>query len=109
MHVCIHVCIYRVVKLQTKLSKAFKVQGIPTLVFVDAKTGEVLTKNGREVVSNDPNGDEFPWRTPTLNEVLTDDAVFVNKDNTEKKFSEMRGKPLAIYFSAHWVGSVCVM
>lgn len=88
---------------QGKLSKTYKVEGIPTLVFIDANTGAILNKNGRDIVSSDPNGNDFPWRSPTVNEVLSDDVVLVNKDNVEKKFSEMKGKPLAVYFSAHWV------
>ena len=38
------------------LSSKFKVQGIPTLVFVDA-SGELITKNGREIVTSDPKGE----------------------------------------------------
>lgn len=35
---------------------------IPTLVLIDPATGEVLTKNGRQAVVDDPSGLEFPWR-----------------------------------------------
>merc|ERR1719440_1989938 len=45
--------------LKTCLSKRFKVSGIPTLVILDGTTGEVVTKDGREAVSDDPTGVNF--------------------------------------------------
>jgi nucleoredoxin len=42
------------------LSTKFGVRGIPTLIFFDA-TGKVTTKEGRAVVSSDPNGNDYPW------------------------------------------------
>lgn len=41
------------------LSQACDVQGIPTLVFLDAATGDVITGSGREKVSSAP--ESFPW------------------------------------------------
>jgi len=41
------------------LSKKYGVQGIPTLVIVDAKTGELITKDGRAVCRDVNN---FPWK-----------------------------------------------
>jgi hypothetical protein len=46
------------------LRAKYKVQGFPTLVFVDATTGEVLVKDGRQQVAQDPHGDGFPYATP---------------------------------------------
>jgi hypothetical protein len=31
------------------------------LILLNPKTGEVITKEGRNVVSSDPNGAQFPW------------------------------------------------
>jgi nucleoredoxin len=42
------------------LSSAFGVQGIPSLVIVDAD-GSTITKDGRAAVSGDPEGNDFPW------------------------------------------------
>ncbi len=68
----------------------------------DGNTGELTNKNGRSVVDNDPNGKEFPWCETTLTEMLST-AEVVNKDGDKKPFSDFQGKPLCLYFSAHWV------
>jgi len=44
-----------------ELSKSFKVQGIPTLVVINAKTGQLETAAGRAGVMGDLNCEEFPW------------------------------------------------
>jgi nucleoredoxin len=62
-------------KVAGALNSAFEVEGIPTLVFVDAKTGEVVTKDGRERISNSPEG--FPW-PPRPVETLDDAMNFIN-------------------------------
>ena len=40
--------------------------GIPCLVIVDGKTGEVLNKDGFTAVSADPTGESFPWKATPL-------------------------------------------
>lgn len=44
------------------LTKEFDVQSIPTLIGVDADSGEVITTKARNMVVNDPEGKDFPWR-----------------------------------------------
>jgi hypothetical protein len=46
------------------LRAKYKVQGFPSLVFVDAVTGKVLVQDGRQQVAKDPKGDGFPYATP---------------------------------------------
>jgi nucleoredoxin len=46
-------------KRKEDLSEVLGVEGIPTLVFIDPKTGKVLVKDGRARVTASP--DEFPW------------------------------------------------
>ncbi|EFJ40225.1 hypothetical protein VOLCADRAFT_45847, partial [Volvox carteri f. nagariensis] len=43
------------------LTKLYKVNGIPTLVLVDGGTGELITKQGREAILDDPTCAKFPW------------------------------------------------
>lgn len=45
-----------------KLAPKYQVKGIPHLVFLDARTGEVISLDGRGKVLKDPYGLEFPWR-----------------------------------------------
>lgn len=49
------------------LSKKFGVEGIPSFVIVDAKTGQTITTEARGDVSADPTGAEFPWKPKALN------------------------------------------
>merc|ERR1719163_530601 len=78
-------------KLKTKLSKKFKVAGIPSFVVLDGATGELVTLNGREAVSSDPKGEEMPWKPQPLIEILKG-TKFIKKeegDDKEKKTNEV--------------------
>merc|ERR1719446_1348642 len=90
-------------KKKEELSKKYKVQGIPSLVILDAVTGAVITKDGRSAVSKDPTGLEFPWRPVPPKDLLMA-AKLVNGNGDAVTFSDaMKGKKaLALYFSAHW-------
>jgi hypothetical protein len=35
--------------------------GIPMLILLDGQTGEVISKEGRAIISQDPTGTGFPW------------------------------------------------
>merc|ERR1711920_34985 len=58
-------------ELKAKLSKKFKVNGIPTLVIIDSD-GKTITTDGREAIDSDPAGQSFPWKPATLEEALGD-------------------------------------
>lgn len=81
------------------LDKKFKVEGIPTIILLDSD-GSVLNKNGREVVSNDPTGEDFPWRQKTLGELLSSAKLL--SASGESSGADLMGKVFALYFSAHW-------
>merc|ERR1712230_115826 len=81
------------------LSKKFKVRGIPTLVILDGKTGETITLDGRDGVSSEPEA--FPWKPPSVQDILSSLPPFVDKEGEEVSLSERPG-PLLLYFSAHW-------
>ena len=44
-----------------KLCKLNNSGGIPCLVMINAKNGDIITENGRNIVNDDPNGYQFPW------------------------------------------------
>merc|ERR1719446_1244359 len=69
------------------LSKKFKVSGIPSVVILDAD-GKVITKDGRQAVSEDPTGEEFPWKPKTLQEMLNG-AKIIGDDQ------ELKGESLS--------------
>ena len=83
-----------------RLSKKFKVQGIPTLVIVD-KEGTTITTDGRSEVMSDMQGERFPWVPPTFQGVVKD-LTLTRNDGTEVAYSSLAGKTVGIYFSAHW-------
>jgi len=87
---------------KAKLSKKFKVNGIPSLVILDGKTGDLITTDGRSAVSEDPEGANFPWKPPTLWEALGDEVI--NQEGESVPVSDLRGagKVLGLYFSASW-------
>ena len=90
------------------MSKKFGIKGIPSLLLLNAQNGKIITREGREVVNEDPEGDGFPWKPKSIPEVLSclEDKLVDNK-GAEYNLSEVRnGKYLALYISAHWVSCV---
>lgn len=76
--------------------------GIPTLVLLDGKDGKEITKEGRGMMLDDPEGKQFPWKPKSFSEIMMK-VKLVNNEKTEKSFKELSGKVLGLYFSAHWV------
>ena len=89
--------------IKTQLSKKFEVSGIPTLVFLDGNTGKMLTKDGRSIVVEDPDGSDFPWKPKTLVDIMSN-CNLVDKEGKMVKWNEIDDDTvLGMYFSAHWV------
>jgi len=88
---------------EQKLSKKFKVSGIPSVVILDGATGELITTDGRAAITNDPTGVEMPWRPKSLDELL-DGMKLISNDgaSTTNAKTFLAGKVFAFYFSAHW-------
>lgn len=86
---------------QDNLSRKFKVQGIPTLIFLDGKDGSLISKDGRQCIVEDPKGEEFPWRPKALNDIVK--GVLINNKKEETNWDDLSSKVVAFYFSAHWV------
>ncbi|XP_064619329.1 nucleoredoxin-like [Lineus longissimus] len=86
---------------KAKLSKKYKVQGIPTLVLIDGKTGQKLTDDGRSAVASDPEGKDFPWKPKPFAEVVCGKLINNQKQEFEAS-SVLKGCVKGIYFSAHW-------
>jgi len=84
------------------LSKKFKVSGIPALIFVDGKTGELITKDGRGAVTEDPKGANFPWKPKSLADSLAEIKTLKKGDEAVDGAAAMAGKTIGLYFSAHW-------
>lgn len=55
-------------KEKEQLSSMFEVQGIPTLITLDAE-GSLVNKNARGACAGDPDGKAFPWPPAPLEEM----------------------------------------
>lgn len=78
------------------LSKKFKVQGIPSFVIISPE-GETITTDGRSAVMEDPEGERYPWIPPTPEE-----KAKMNREALGDLLGAAGGKPIGLYFSAHW-------
>jgi len=85
---------------KNKLSTLYGVKGIPCLVLLNGKTGEVITKDGRTAIMKDPTGQNFPWYPPTLRDLLR--GKYVRNNGEETDHTSFDQKMLMLYFSAHW-------
>ena len=91
---------------KTVLSNKYKVQGIPTLVLVDGKTGEAYNTDARGDVGEDPMGKKFPWRPPTLADAMGE--FFVNGKGEQVAVASVMKGNFGLYFSAHASLRTCV-
>ena len=82
---------------KSQLEKKFKVKSIPTLVLLD-KDGNLITTNGREGINSMNAADQFPYREPTLKDILP--KIVFQKNGEEKLVSP--DEYILLYFSAHW-------
>eukprot|EP00931_Biecheleriopsis_adriatica_P099575 TRINITY_DN741_c0_g1_i6.p1 TRINITY_DN741_c0_g1~~TRINITY_DN741_c0_g1_i6.p1 ORF type:complete len:417 (+),score=115.40 TRINITY_DN741_c0_g1_i6:109-1359(+) len=95
--------------LKEKLSNAFGVSGIPSLVILDAELN-LVTKDGRAAVSADPEGTELPWHPKpvsdlksgpgSINEVPTFLLFCEKSDASQQKAFIEAMEPLAKKFLA---------
>jgi nucleoredoxin len=88
------------------MASKYDAKGIPHLVVVDGKTGELITKDGTEGVREDSEGAKFPWRPKSFADVWPS-QILANKDTAtaENKLLDtdsLKDKYLMLYFSAHW-------
>lgn len=88
---------------KAKNSQLFGVEGIPTFVLVD-DNGALITKDGRRGVMSDPQGADFPWKPPTMDEACSG-LTFQAHDGSKVTWDDLKKKTaVAFYFSAHWCG-----
>eukprot|EP00928_Gymnodinium_smaydae_P100618 TRINITY_DN9915_c0_g1_i1.p1 TRINITY_DN9915_c0_g1~~TRINITY_DN9915_c0_g1_i1.p1 ORF type:complete len:402 (+),score=107.62 TRINITY_DN9915_c0_g1_i1:60-1265(+) len=83
--------------LKEKLSKQFKVRGIPTFVIL-GPDGKLITDDGRSAVNKDPKGEKYPWYPPTKEEK----AKMIVDALGPELVAKASGKYIGLYFSAHW-------
>jgi nucleoredoxin len=89
----------------SQLGEHFQVGGIPTLLVLD-KSGQLITSDGREGVETHPDASGFPWRLPTLSEILAsmdDGSLLVSRAGAPVPKGHLAKLDYcALYFSAKW-------
>ncbi|XP_045602041.1 nucleoredoxin [Procambarus clarkii] len=88
-------------KRKVRLSRQYRVSGIPSLVLLDSRSGRLLTKAGREMVSSDPEALTFPWRPRPIAELLAATKL-VDNQGQEVAYDTVKDAYKGLYFSAHW-------
>jgi len=73
----------------------------PTLVLLDGPTGRLITTNGRDALSADLEGKDFPWGPKPLDELMMGEVLHGSETCDCK--TAFDGKVKGFYFSAHWV------
>jgi len=58
-----------------QLDKVFGVKGIPTFVMIDAETGATINANARGAVMADPEGANFPWTPPAVDDLGSPEGI----------------------------------
>lgn len=61
-----------------ELSEFYEVEGIPMLIIVD-ENGEIITTNGRAVISGDKEANKFPWTPEPVEELDEVSAAKLNE------------------------------
>jgi nucleoredoxin len=86
-----------------ELSDMFEIEGIPSLVFVDAETGKLITDEGREEIMKDKFIENFPYTPKPFDFFGSLGDQLLNKDGKIATSEALKGKSvLGLYFSAHW-------
>lgn len=55
-------------QMKAFLSEKMGVRGIPHLAIVDSE-GNLICRNARSMVADDPKGKDFPWKTPAVQDI----------------------------------------
>jgi nucleoredoxin len=107
------------------LADRFGIEGIPSLVVLDPRSGEVITGDGVQTVMRDPTGSRFPWGV--VSDAATGKAAAASsgaaapnaavarqrsrlegpllaRDGSHVEASSLNDKVLGLYFSASWCG-----
>jgi len=83
------------------------VQSTPTLVLIDGPTCKLITDKGRDCLSDDIDGSNFPWEPKSLVSILQ--GKILKGSDVLDTISSMDGKVKGFYFSAHWVRNPLIL
>lgn len=88
---------------QNKLTKKFRIQGIPRLVILDGETGKTITMDGFNHLMEDEKGCSFPWRRKPFYEMIKGKLVRGYVQEEMDALEVLKGTIVGLYFAANWV------
>ena len=87
--------------VRDKLWLDLQLQASPSLVLYDGVTGHIITKNGKRVILDDPEGTTYPWVPQTL-DALLGDVLIQNNGREACRRDVLEGKFVGLFFAAQW-------
>ncbi|KAL8605070.1 hypothetical protein ACOMHN_018871 [Nucella lapillus] len=88
---------------KNKLTKKFRIQGIPRLVIVDGETGKTITVDGFNQLMEDESGCSFPWRRKPFQELVRGKLIRGDSPQEVVEAEEvLKGNIVGLYFAANW-------
>lgn len=94
--------------VQNKLTKKFRIQGIPRLVILDGETGKTITVDGFNHLMEDENGCAFPWKRKPFWEMIKGKLLHGDKQEEVDAMEALKGKIIGLYFAANWVRHLAI-
>lgn len=95
---------------QIRLTRRYQIKLLtPSLILLNGRTGEIITKHGRERLLEDPTGLNFPWKPRPLHTVLSNIELLPGGKSDRGEiihFQSLKGSIIGFYFSAHWVSVI---
>ena len=83
----------------------YSISGIPVLVLLNGPDASVITLNGRSIVTEDENGEDFPWLPLPVLDLLHEAPLIKCSDGKEVDPSVVDGKKIGLFFGAIWVST----
>ncbi|KAK3879000.1 hypothetical protein Pcinc_016407 [Petrolisthes cinctipes] len=84
-----------------RLSRQYRVEGIPTLVLLESRSGRVITRAGCDMLTSDPEALHFPWRPRPVGDILANTRL-VDPQGQDIPSDAIMNSYKGLYFSAHW-------
>ena len=81
----------------------YKVSGIPVLVFLNGTDADVITLDGRTIVTEDELGEDFPWLPLPILDLLNEGPLIKCNSGELVDPFVIKGKKLGLFFGADWV------
>uniref|UniRef100_A0A914ZP21 Thioredoxin-like fold domain-containing protein n=1 Tax=Parascaris univalens TaxID=6257 RepID=A0A914ZP21_PARUN len=93
---------------KSRLLRALRYHSTPSLIVIESISRQVVTTDGRRLIHDDPNGNNFPWWNPSSEQLFQGNVLrnIRDEDGTKKMtsidFKSLTPTVKGIYFGANW-------